>query len=401
MPSKMRSLFKRKNKKNATTGPLKDVNGPTANYEHDRTTAPNEPADGSTASHDSNDIYLSKNEQQWPDPPEHSKSQSLTKSWSANHNNNTAVDEQDAAMIASQFVASSDEELNQKRTSQPDHSPFANSRVSNLNIRSHQGRDCDTKSRDGVPIITSAGADHFSPSAVRSGGNYATEGFYSKSKQVFGGKARPKTRPSAKTSAFGGAPRYDWMDIETTAAIKIQATYRRLQTQNYLDANGLSTPGMRNRRARLQAHYHASQKRNGNHMSSVDVPFPFSLCGVGLLFGDGTQEDDHIVQKLEKRKKEKKKFKVHRQDEEKRKFRMRKKDSQHLEEGIEVVESFDGEEHTDEEEEIVEQSRTQRSGRGSRKNSRNMSKGKSKGKSKMASKSQNDLDSSVEEGVFL
>ena len=78
---------------------------------------------------------------------------------------------------------------------------------------SKQGKNCETKSRDGVPIITSAGADYFTASAVSSKSNYATEGFYSKSKLEFKGEERPKVRPSARTSAFGGAPRYDWMDI--------------------------------------------------------------------------------------------------------------------------------------------------------------------------------------------
>jgi hypothetical protein len=126
---------------------------------------------------------------------------------------------------------------------------------------------------------------------------------------------------------------------ETTAAIKLQAAYRRLKVQNDLDARGLSTPGMRNRRAQRRA-----QHRSRHASTNADVPFPFNLCGVGLIFGDGTLEDEKIVNKLEKKKLEKKKIEHVKEDEEKRKFRMRKKESQHLEEGIEVVESFDAEE---------------------------------------------------------
>jgi hypothetical protein len=129
---------------------------------------------------------------------------------------------------------------------------------------------------------------------------------------------------------------------ETTAAIKIQAMYRRIQVQNYLDKHGLSTPGMRNRRARRQAKYRSS------HIASADVPFPFNLCGVGLLFGDGTFEDEKLVAKLEKREKDKKKATAEREEENRRKFRLRKKDSQHLVEGVEVVESFDDEEGSEE-----------------------------------------------------
>ena len=125
---------------------------------------------------------------------------------------------------------------------------------------------------------------------------------------------------------------------ETTAAIKIQAMARRVQVMNYLNEHNLSTPGMRNRKAMRQAKYRSA------HITSADVPFPFNLCGVGLLFGDGTFEDDKIVAKLEKKEKLKKEMTRHREEEEKRRFRLRKKESRHLEEGVEVVESFEEEE---------------------------------------------------------
>ena len=60
-----------------------------------------------------------------------------------------------------------------------------------------------------------------------------------------------------------------------------------------------------------------------------------------MLFGDGTMEDDAILTSIEKKKLKQSKLLVEKEDEEKRKFRMRKKESQHMEEGIEVVESFD------------------------------------------------------------
>jgi hypothetical protein len=81
------------------------------------------------------------------------------------------------------------------------------------NVPREKSSRAKNRSLDGVPIITSQDADAFSPSAVSSRTNYATGGFYSKSKTSYVGKARPTVRPSAKTSAFGGAPRYDWMDI--------------------------------------------------------------------------------------------------------------------------------------------------------------------------------------------
>ncbi|KAL3780599.1 hypothetical protein ACHAWO_010258 [Cyclotella atomus] len=186
------------------------------------------------------------------------------------------------------------------------------------------GKNCSIKSRDGVPIITSSGADDFSPSLVQ--GNTVAQGNKKKEK-------RTKTRPSAKSSAFSGAPRYDWMDIETAAAIKVQSVYRRNKVLKYLEENNMSTPGMRNRRRRRMAKM--------SKVQSEDVPFPFNMCGVGFLFGDGTPEDEKYTSSLEKKKKDKMKEEMEKNEASKRKFRMRKKGSQHLEEGIEVVESFD------------------------------------------------------------
>lgn len=293
-------------------------------------------------------------------------------------------------MTASQFKTYSDEEMVMKQQQQQ----YGNNKISSS--PSKRGKNCQTKSREGVPIITSSGADHFSPSAVSSKTNYATDGFYSKSKKAFGGKERPKVRPSAKNSAFGGAPRYDWMDIETTAAIKLQAAYRRVQTLNQLDAAGISTPGMRNRRAQRQARYQSRMSRN---VASADVPFPFNMCGVGLLFGDGTFEDETIVDGLEKKRLEKVKAQIEREDEEKRKFHMRKKESQHLEEGIEVVESFE----EGEEKEVQEvQEKTPRS-----RSLKNLGKSKkslrspNRSKSKKLGRKQNDFDPNDEEGEFF
>jgi hypothetical protein len=79
------------------------------------------------------------------------------------------------------------------------------------------------------------------------------------------------------------------------------------------------------------------------NVTNADVPFPFNLCGVGLLFGDGTLEDEKIVDSLEKKRVQKKKKQLEKEDEKRRsvKSSMRKKESQRLEEGIEVVESID------------------------------------------------------------
>ncbi len=75
-----------------------------------------------------------------------------------------------------------------------------------------QGKGSNVRSRDGVPIVTAQGADHFAPSTVAGKNNYAVSGFYTRQKD-HNGANRPRVRPEASKSAFGGAPRYDWMDI--------------------------------------------------------------------------------------------------------------------------------------------------------------------------------------------
>lgn len=282
----MRSLFKMRSKAQRS-GKNKNLDG---NSTPPPMIEPIDP-DGSTASHSSNEGYLSQNNQTTSasprDAPEGGgRSQQQQQPSHSSTYDSHSPPSQPEGMTASQFKSSSDEEMDRKRATQPSASPYTKSQALAANFpssRRRQGANSEHKSRDGVPVITSAGHDSFSPSAVSSAGNYATEGFYSRSKKHFRGKERPRDRPSARTSAFGGAPRYDWMDIETTAAIKIQACCRRLRTQNDLDRRGVSTPGMRNRRAKRRARH---QSRTGRRNASADVPFPFNMCGVGLLFGD-------------------------------------------------------------------------------------------------------------------
>lgn len=86
---------------------------------------------------------------------------------------------------------------------------------------------------------------------------------------------------------------------ESNAAIKIQSVQRRNNVMNDLEARGLSTAVIRNRKRRRlaakQAHpYPASQ--------SQDAPSIFACCAVGLAFGDATEEGDDAYRLLEKRK---------------------------------------------------------------------------------------------------
>ncbi|KAL7465499.1 hypothetical protein ACHAXS_005830 [Conticribra weissflogii] len=199
--------------------------------------------------------------------------------------------------------------------------------LSRSSSRTRFGRTTCVKNTTGVSLITAEGADHFSPSLVKDE-NSIQSGYYNME------EPRPKVRPAAKNSAFSGPVRYDWMDIETVAAIKIQAASRRFVTLKKLDEQGFSTSSIRNRRRKMKA-----RKRM---LHSEDVPFPFSLCGVGFLFGDGTLEDELVISQIERKKIRKIRMEIERREAEKRKFRMRRKESQHLEESIEVVETFDG-----------------------------------------------------------
>jgi len=90
--------------------------------------------------------------------------------------------------------------------------------------------------------------------------------------------------PSAKEAAFGGPPRYDWIDVETAAAVKVQSQFRRLKVMKELDDAGMTTSSMRNR---------ARARKNKHNKKAVneDVPFLVSMCGIGTLFGAYDDEE--------------------------------------------------------------------------------------------------------------
>jgi hypothetical protein len=64
-----------------------------------------------------------------------------------------------------------------------------------------------TVTREGLPIISSS-ADGFKPSEVRQNNRRVKKGVTMERKSVILEKA-----PAARDSAFGGPPRYDWIDI--------------------------------------------------------------------------------------------------------------------------------------------------------------------------------------------
>lgn len=160
--------------------------------------------------------------------------------------------------------------------------------------------------------------------------------------------------PTAKESAFSGPVRYDWVDVESAAAIKVQSIFRRNQALGLLEKEGRSTSDMRNKIRMREA------KKNGKVMASEDTPAILRFCGIGMLFGDATGEDADALnsknelglQKLQQKEAKESK---------KRLFRMRKKSTDQIEEAIEVVDNIDLGEGDDQVEEPVQ---NQKSGKG-------------------------------------
>lgn len=85
-----------------------------------------------------------------------------------------------------------------------------------------------------------------------------------------------KEAPSARDAAFGGPPRYDWIDVETAAAIKVQSKFRQLRVQKELEAAGMTTSAQRNRIRQRECEQSKAKQ-------SEDIPFLFSMCGIGHL----------------------------------------------------------------------------------------------------------------------
>lgn len=91
--------------------------------------------------------------------------------------------------------------------------------------------------------------------------------------------------PSAFEAAFGGPVRYDWIDIETSAAIKVQAAYRRNKVMNDLERDGYSTFAIRNR------------ARRRNAASSTNF---FNCCGNNFSFADFSMHDREAHREYQK-----------------------------------------------------------------------------------------------------
>jgi hypothetical protein len=183
----------------------------------------------------------------------------------------------------------------------------------------------------GEKVVSSSNKGNFRPSDVCDSSLRYGKGYK---------HTRSPTVPTARESAFSGPPRYDWVDVESAAAIKVQSVFRRNQVLSQLEKEGKLTAAMRNRIR--------SRNARGKHgMASEDVPSFLRFCGIGMLFSDATGDDVDALnspknsgaQKLQEKEAV---------ESEKRKYRLRKKGTNHIEEAIEVVDNIDLEEEEEE-----------------------------------------------------
>jgi hypothetical protein len=97
---------------------------------------------------------------------------------------------------------------------------------------------------------------------------------------------------------------------ETAAAIKVQAAFRRNKALRDLEKEGITTAAIRNAQRRRKA-----QQRNAQ-TGTADIPSLFQCCGVGLAFGDATEEDYEAARQHEKEQYEERKKARERREEE-------------------------------------------------------------------------------------
>ena len=177
----------------------------------------------------------------------------------------------------------------------------------------------------GTTVISARdGADKFKVSQVRDSQLHTTTGYKSK---------RATTVPTARSSAYSGPPRYDWIDVEAAAAIKVQSVFRRHMVLTQLEREGKTTAAMRNK----------VRSRNAQRkiMSSEDVPTIFRFCGIGFLFADATGEDTLAMNEASAAKRDEKFNEKLEKDKKLRAFKMRNKPEIELEEAVEVVDNVE------------------------------------------------------------
>lgn len=194
----------------------------------------------------------------------------------------------------------------------------------------------ESVTREGVPVVSAQNPDDFVPSDVRQ--TVPGRPVQKSMNKTYRATHKPErivlaAPPSAREAAFSGPPRYDWIDIETAAAVKVQAAYRRNKVMWELEKEGVSTQAMRNRARRREARQRLA--------ASEDAPDLLRCCGVGLLFGDATEEDEAAARAREKELYlEKKRAKAEREEKLRRTYRKKAESSDEIMECLEVEEDF-------------------------------------------------------------
>lgn len=134
--------------------------------------------------------------------------------------------------------------------------------------------------------------------------------------------------PTAREAAFSGPPRYNWIDVEASAALKVQSIYRRHQVTSKLQRQGIVTSAMQRK----------SKQHKARYLGDDGMPSMYGCCSIDSLFPMGFSDPDEEKIKAarnvtyQERKKAQAKL-----EERLRKFKMRKKETENLIESIEVV----------------------------------------------------------------
>lgn len=137
----------------------------------------------------------------------------------------------------------------------------------------YNGESKTTESTDGDQPSQSS-----QPSASATHGNGKGPWFTSRSIKLF------KKAPPANQSAYSGPPRFDWVDIETSAAIKLQSAYRRRMVMAMMEEEGGTTSAVRNSARRRRA---AKEAQSNPAQDFVNI---FNCCGADFGLGGGNKE---------------------------------------------------------------------------------------------------------------
>lgn len=97
------------------------------------------------------------------------------------------------------------------------------------------------------------------------------------------------TPPLAAESAFGGRPRFDWIDVEYNAATRIQKIFRRHLVVREMQQAGLTTSYIRNRKRQRKARTTFYSASSEEEEETADLGF--GCCSMGMVFGNEDTAD--------------------------------------------------------------------------------------------------------------